>query len=312
MKVAVTGAAGFIGSHLVERLINAGFDVVAVDSLNDDLYTSKLKLMNWESLRAHSTKVTRIKIDLREKVDPSIFDGCDAIFHLAAMPGLTLSWTKTKLYIDSNLLATCNLLDACGYNNDIKFFQISTSSVYGKNVTGDENSPLNPISPYGVTKLAAENAVFAIGTAKKIDFNIVRLFSVYGPRQRPDMAFNIFIRKILSGEQIEIFGDGKQSRANTYVKDIVEGIFLAYANFIPGEIYNLSGREEVSVNEVLGIIQEQLGVDANIKNIEERVGDQQRTIDVSDKALKQIGYMPNTNILEGISEQIQWQRFLQN
>jgi nucleoside-diphosphate-sugar epimerase len=310
MRVAVTGAAGFIGSHLVERLLLEGIDVVALDSLSDDLYPSNVKSKNWDIQGLYGSRIERINIDLREMIDPEILTDCEAIFHLAAMPGLTLSWTNTKLYIDSNLLATCNLMSVCESVKNLKFFHISTSSVYGKSVTGDENSPLNPISPYGVTKLAAEKAVIAMGSAKDINYNILRLFSVYGPRQRPDMAFNIFIRKILLGDQIQIFGDGTQSRANTFVKDIVEGIFLAFRYFEPGEIYNLSGKEELSVNEILSIMEEQLGKTADIVNVGERLGDQQRTVDVSSKALRQIGYNPGTNISKGIAEQIKWQREL--
>ena len=307
MKVAVTGAAGFIGSHLVERLMLAGFEVIALDSMNNDLYSSDLKSKNWQLQDQYGSRVERIKVDLREPLDPIIFANCDAVFHLAAMPGLSLSWTNTKLYIESNLLATCNLMSAIASNQNLKFFYISTSSVYGRNVTGDEASPLNPVSPYGVTKLAAEKAVIAIGDASEINYNILRLFSVYGPRQRPDMAFNIFIRKIIRGEQIQIFGDGTQSRANTFVKDIVEGIFLAYVNFAPGEIYNLSGKEEVSVRNILQKMEKQLGKSANLIYVEERKGDQQRTIDVSAKALQRLGYSPSTNIDQGIAEQIDWQ-----
>lgn len=307
MKIVVTGGAGFIGSHFVEHMLRLGFEIVVIDSFNNDLYDSKIKRENWESLASSSRKISILEMDLREKIDPVVFQDCDAIFHFAAMPGLSLSWTDTKLYIDSNLLVTCNVLEACKPNSNLKFFQISTSSVYGKIVTGDENSTLEPISPYGVTKLAAEKAVVAICTAKNLEFNILRLFSVYGPRQRPDMAFNIFIRKILNGDEIEIFGDGTQTRANTYVRDIVEGIYRAYSNFTSGEIYNLSGREEVSVNQILEIIEQKLNKKAIIKNVSERLGDQQRTIDVSAKALTKIGYLPHTDIVSGIANQVNWQ-----
>lgn len=308
MRVAVTGAAGFIGSHLVEALVKKGFFVIAIDSLNDDLYPRSVKERNWNSLNSLSKSVKCVEVDLRDPIDYRIFEGCDAVFNLAAMPGLSLSWSNPKLYIDSNLLVTCNLMSAMERIPGVKFIQISTSSVYGKSVLGDENSPLQPISPYGVSKLAAENAVIAIGNAKGIVFSILRLFSVYGPRQRPDMAFNIFIKKMLVGEPISIFGDGSQIRANTYVGDIVNGILLAYEKFQFGSIYNLSGTQEYSVNQILDIIKGILKVEPRVEYTEERLGDQSRTTNVSERATRILGYKPETTILEGLTRQINWQK----
>jgi UDP-glucuronate 4-epimerase len=308
MRVAVTGAAGFIGSHLVEALVKHEFFVIAVDSLNDDLYPRSIKKLNWNYLNTLSKSVKCVEVDLRDPIDYRIFEGCDAVFNLAAMPGLSLSWSNPKLYIDSNLLVTCNLMSAMERIPGVKFIQISTSSVYGKSVFGDENSPLQPISPYGVSKLAAENAVIAIGNAKGIQFSILRLFSVYGPRQRPDMAFNIFIKKMLSGETITIFGDGSQIRANTYVGDIVNGILLAYEKFDFGSIYNLSGNQEYSVNQILEITKGILKVEPKVEYIEERLGDQSRTTNVSEKATRILGYKPETTIVEGLTRQVNWQK----
>jgi len=308
MRVAVTGAAGFIGSHLVEALMKSGFQVVAIDSLNNDLYPSSVKEVNWRKLQAHQEGVECIRLDLRDPINFKIFDGCDAIFNLAAMPGLSLSWSNPKLYIDSNLLVTCNLMSAAEKLPNVKFIQISTSSVYGKSVLGDENSPLQPISPYGVSKLAAENAVIAIGNAKNVAFTILRLFSVYGPRQRPDMAFNIFIRKMLLGETISIFGDGTQTRANTFVGDIVHGIMLAYEMFETNTIYNLSGAHEYSVNEILDLTKNILNVTPRIEYTPERLGDQLRTTFVSEKASRVLGYNPSTTIVQGLTQQITWQK----
>lgn len=308
MRVAVTGAAGFIGSHLVEALVKNGFFVIAIDSLNDDLYPRSVKERNWNYLNTLSKSVKCVEVDLRDPIDYRIFEGCDAVFNLAAMPGLSLSWSNPKLYIDSNLLVTCNLMSAMERIPGVKFIQISTSSVYGKSVLGDENSPLQPISPYGVSKLAAENAVIAIGNAKGILFSILRLFSVYGPRQRPDMAFNIFIKKMLAGEPISIFGDGSQIRANTYVGDIVNGILLAYEKFEFGSVYNLSGTQEYSVNQILDITKGILKVEPRVEYTEERLGDQSRTTNVSEKATRILGYRPETTIVEGLTRQINWQK----
>ncbi len=308
MRVAVTGAAGFIGSHLVEALVNKGFFVIAIDSLNDDLYPRSVKELNWNLLKTLNRSVECIQVDLRDPIDERIFHGCDAVFNLAAMPGLSLSWSNPKLYIDSYLLVTCNLMSAMEKIPGVKFIQISTSSVYGKSVLGDENSPLQPISPYGVSKLAAENAVIAIGNAKGVLFSILRLFSVYGPRQRPDMAFNIFIKKMLIGESISVFGDGSQIRANTYVGDVVNGILLAYENFESGSIYNLSGTQEYSVNQILDISKNILNVEPKVEYVAERLGDQSRTTNVSEKAGRILGYKPETTIIEGLTRQINWQK----
>jgi nucleoside-diphosphate-sugar epimerase len=308
MRVAVTGAAGFIGSHLVEALVNKGFFVIAIDSLNDDLYPRSVKELNWNLLKTLNGSVECIQVDLRDPIDERIFHGCDAVFNLAAMPGLSLSWSNPKLYIDSNLLVTCNLMSAMEKIPGVKFIQISTSSVYGKSVLGDENSPLQPISPYGVSKLAAENAVIAIGNAKGILFSILRLFSVYGPRQRPDMAFNIFIKKMLVGESISVFGDGTQIRANTYVGDIVNGVILAYEKFESSSIYNLSGTQEYSVNQILDIAKGILNVEPRVEYVAERLGDQSRTTNVSERATRILGYKPETTIVEGLTRQINWQK----
>ena len=224
MKILVTGAAGFIGSHLTEALLNKGHKVLAVDALLPNLYPAERKRINWEALGRLESPPELVQLDLREPLSAGTIEDCDYIFHLAAMPGLSLSWEQTKLYIDCNVLATSNLLKACNLKHLKRFFYISTSSVYGRSINGDETSNVLPISPYGVTKLAAEAMVAAYSDATNMPFSIFRPFSVYGPRQRDDMAFNIFIGKLIRDEQINIFGDGSQSRTNTYVSDLVDGL----------------------------------------------------------------------------------------
>jgi len=188
-----------------------------------------------------------------------------------------------------------------------RFFYISTSSVYGKYVTGDETSALIPISPYGVTKLAAENLVAAFSQAHNLSFAIFRLFSVYGPRQRADMAFNIFIRKLLANDVIDIFGDGTQSRANTYVSDVVEGLIAGLSKSKHAEIYNLCGNEQTSVVQVLEILSELTGKSPMISRKRERIGDQQETRSVAQKARTQLDFYPKTTLREGLNNQVQWQ-----
>ncbi len=307
MKILVTGAAGFIGSHLTEALVKEGHQILAIDALVPNLYPIEHKLRNWKLLGELGANIERREIDLRKPINESEIDDIDYIFHLAAMPGLSLSWEDTKLYIDCNLLATANLIRACNPDRLSRFFHISTSSVYGKNVTGNEDSLLSPISPYGVTKLAAETLIAAYSKANGLPYSIFRLFSVYGPRQRSDMAFNIFTRKLLAGEVIDIYGDGTQSRANTYVSDVVDGLISGIANSEHGEIYNLCGSEQATVMEVLEKLARITGREPILEFKGERLGDQQETKSVAQKAFKSLGFAPKVLLNEGLNRQVNWQ-----
>ena len=307
MKVLVTGAAGFIGSHLTEALLLQGHTVLAIDSLLPNLYPARRKIRNWEFLGGLDLPPERMQLDLREPFQASLIEDCDYIFHLAAMPGLSLSWEQTKLYIDCNVLATANLLKACNLTNLKKFFYVSTSSVYGRSINGDESSNVSPISPYGVTKLAAEAMVAAYSDATDMQFSIFRPFSVYGPRQRDDMAFNIFIGKLIRDEEINIFGDGSQSRTNTYVTDLVSGLISGIDNAKNREVYNLSGANPYSVLEVIKVLSQILGKTPKLNFQHERLGDQQETKTILTKAKKDLGYVPSTSLTEGLTRQIEWQ-----
>ena len=307
MKILVTGAAGFIGSHLTEALLAEGHTVLAVDALLPNLYPVKRKRTNWDALGGLECAPERILLDLREPFPASVIEDCDYIFHLAAMPGLSLSWENTKLYIDCNLLATSNLLKACNLKNLKKFFYISTSSVYGRSINGDESSNVSPISPYGVTKLAAEIMVAAYSDATGMPYSIFRPFSVYGPRQRDDMAFNIFIGKLVRNEEIYIFGDGSQSRTNTYVADLVNGLVSGIKHAKHQEIYNLSGIEQYSVLDVISLLSQILDKAPKLIFQQERLGDQQETRTVLTKAENDLGYSPRTTLKVGLARQIEWQ-----
>jgi nucleoside-diphosphate-sugar epimerase len=223
------------------------------------------------------------------------------------MPGLSLSWTNLKLYADCNLLATNNLINNLDLKVLKKFFYISTSSVYGEVVSGDEQSQLKPISPYGVTKLAGENLLSAYARSKSFEYAIFRLFSVYGPRQRSDMAFNIFIDSVIRGNPIHVFGDGSQARANTFVLDIVEALSKALDKARNKEIYNICGTRVYSVMDVIGRIENITSKKAVVKFGEERLGDQKQSNSVGGKAMKSLGFTPKVELREGLSEQIKWQ-----
>jgi nucleoside-diphosphate-sugar epimerase len=212
-----------------------------------------------------------------------------------------------------NVLATQRLLDAAVPSKP-HLLQISTSSVYGRFATGDENSPLAPISPYGITKLAAEHLVQAYSTSFGLPTTILRLFSVYGPGQRPDMGYNIFIDRILNGKTITIDGDGTDSRSNTYVLDVVQGLVRAFEQPAQsvGEIFNIGGGEEVTVLQVLEMLQELSGLEVKTQYGPRRPGDQRRTAADTTKAQQRLGYAPQMTLVEGLRAQLEWQRALRS
>jgi UDP-glucuronate 4-epimerase len=307
MKILVTGAAGFIGSHLTETLVSNGHEVLALDALMPDLYPLERKVANWNRLQQLNENVKFLVSDLRLPVNPLDIEDCDYIFHLAAMPGLSLSWEETRLYIDCNVLATANLLKACDPKSLKKFFYISSSSVYGRKIAGDESSPISPISPYGVTKLAAESMVAAYSSSTGLKYSIFRPFSVYGPRQRDDMAFHIFIRKLLNNQEIQVFGDGSQSRTNTYVEDLVNGLISGINNAKNGEIYNLCGNEQFNVSQVIETLGRILNKTPKVIFGTERLGDQHETKGDSQNARTHLGYSPQISLEVGLTKQIEWQ-----
>jgi UDP-glucuronate 4-epimerase len=303
----VTGAAGFVGSHLSTELLNRGHQVIGIDAFIP-YYPRLLKERNLAPLRAQD-RFAFHELDLRTADLAPLFEGVDTVFHLAAQAGLLRSWQEFESYMTCNVLATQRLLDAAKPSRP-HLLHISTSSVYGRFATGDESAPLAPISPYGITKLAAEHLVQAYAIGFDLPTTILRLFSVYGPGQRPDMGYNIFIRSILDGETITIDGDGTDSRSNTYVKDVVQGLLLAFEqpDQSVGEIFNIGGGEEVTVNQVLEMLQELSGIKAHTTHGPARPGDQRRTAADITKARERLGYAPQTTLLEGLRAQLAWQR----
>jgi len=211
-----------------------------------------------------------------------------------------------------NIQATQRLLEAAVKQKVKHFINISTSSVYGRFATGNEESPLAPVSPYGITKLAAEQLCRAYAANYNLPVTVLRLYSVYGPGQRPDMGYNIFIRSILNEELITIDGDGNDSRSNTYIKDCVQGIMRAfsYPEKSVGQTFNIGGGQEVTVNEVLGMLEELSGKKARITHGPPRAGDQKRTVADISKAQQLLGYVPATAVVDGLRAQLEWQRSL--
>ena len=308
-RVMVTGAAGFIGSHVAIEVAARGYSVVAVDCFLEDSYSSALKRSRFSNLAAYSN-IELIEQDLRERNLTKLPDKVDAIINEAAMPGLMKSWDDFNLYASCNLLTVDNLMQYSMRSGVSKFVQISTSSVYGRDAIGDELQETKPTSPYGVSKLAAEKLVLAYLENFDVPSTILRYFSVYGPGQRPDMAYHKFIKAGLLGEVIDVYGDGLQSRTNTFVADCVQGTVDALSVAAVGEIYNISGLHRLTVNEALTIIQNHLGTERRIEYHDARPGDQRETQGLIAKASNDFGYNPKTGPIEGLARQIEWQRAL--
>jgi UDP-glucuronate 4-epimerase len=307
MHCMVTGAAGFIGSHLCEALLADGNTVIGMDAFTP-YYPRTIKEQNLTALR-DSPGFTLCERDLRTDDLADALDGVDAIFHLAATPGLLVSWTDFDLYMTCNIQATQRLLEAARAAGTIRaFIHASTSSIYGGNVTGPEETKPSPISPYGITKLAAEHLVETYRQQFGLPTAILRYFSVYGPRQRPDMGYHIFIDKMLHGLPITIFGDGDQLRGNTYVADIVRATVLAMAQFRSGSVYNVGGSEEISANQVIRLLEEIIGVQAAITHAPTRLGEQRRALADTKRIREELGFIPQMPLREGLAAQVAWQR----
>jgi UDP-glucuronate 4-epimerase len=307
-RILVTGAAGFVGSRLTEILASRGHHVVALDCFLPDLYSADIKRERFERLTS-LPNVTGVVADLR--VDN--LDGIglvDVVINEAAMPGLTKSWEDLKVYVDNNLHALDRLIQATAHDSLEKFIQISTSSVYGKVATGAEDSPTEPYSPYGVSKLAAEKLGFAHLGNFGLPFTVLRYFSVYGPGQRPDMAYHRFFEKAKTGDPVTVYGDGEQRRTNTFIDDCVEATIASIDRATPGEIYNISGTDSISINDALEAIRAVTGADLPVDYQPARPGDQIETRGNISKAQQVLGYQPSWTLHEGLGAQWAWQKDL--
>lgn len=304
----VTGAAGFIGSHLCEELLKQGYKVIGLDAFIP-YYPREIKRQNIVAINKHPN-FEFLELDLRFADLKNVLKGVDVVFHLAAMPGLAASWQNFNLYQTCNIEGTQRLLEAVRNTNIYHFILGSTSSVYGKFATGDELSLPKPVSPYGVTKLAAEHLCQAYAAAFDLPLTVLRFFSVYGPRQRPDMAYNIFIRALLYNEPISIFGNGEQLRSNTYIEDCIDGIMRSFEQPTRsvGEIFNIGGGEVVTVNQVLQMLSGMTSIQPVTLYKSARPGDQLSTSANIAKARQLLGYAPKTEVYAGLRQQLEWQR----
>jgi nucleoside-diphosphate-sugar epimerase len=303
MKCLVTGAAGFIGSHLCERLLALGHEVVGLDAFVP-YYPRAVKERNLAGLLAQA-RFRFHAFDLRmERLDALVADA-EAVFHLAAMPGLVKSWTDFDGYNWCNVLATQRLLESLRDAPRLRrLVHASTSSVYGRLAVGDETLPTKPVSPYGVTKLAAEHLCQAYADAYKLPVVILRYFSVYGPRQRPDMGYHRFFDALRNDQPITVYGDGRQERGNTYVADAVEAAVVAL-EAPPGEVFNVGGGETASVLDILRLLAEVTGRQPCLRYEPARRGDQQHTAADTAK-LRRLGWAPKTRLSDGLARQWAW------
>jgi nucleoside-diphosphate-sugar epimerase len=306
MRCAVTGAAGFIGSHLCDRLLADGHEVVGIDCFTP-YYDRSLKERNLVHAFGYPAFEFHER-DLADGVADGVLDGVEVVYHLAAMPGLVRSWTHFDEYTRCNLTATHRLLDALRGSKSLKkLVYASTSSVYGREASGNESLPVVPSSPYGITKYAGEQLCQIFRTEFNVPSIVLRFFSVYGPRQRPEMGYTIFINKMLAGEPIPLTGDGSHIRGNTYVDDCVEAVVRA-TDCPAGETYNLGGGELVTVNEVIRKLEKIIGVTAKIDRKPNRPGDQLATGADITKLTKATGWMPAMSVEEGLRRQVEYQR----
>lgn len=303
-RAVVTGAAGFIGSHLCEALLSGGHRVVGVDAFLD-YYERERKERNLHDLRLHPG-FTFHESDLRTAPLEPLLEGVDAVVNEAAMPGLVRSWVDIDAYTSCNVVAVQRLCEAAVRVGLPRLVHVSTSSVYGTDAVGDESTPTRPVSPYGVTKLAAEHLVSAYRSQFGLPAVILRYFSIYGPRQRPEMAYAAFTEALIDGRPFTVHGDGRQSRSNTYVSDCVAGTVAALDRGATGEIYNIGGGEEITLLDALAVIADELGVEPRVDFGPARPGDQRRTVADVSKARAALGYEPAVGPDDGLRRQVAW------
>lgn len=304
----VTGAAGFIGSHLTERLLADGREVLAIDSF-DDYYERSAKESNLAGAVRHPN-FTFLEGDLLDLDLDRLLGGAERVIHLAGLPGVRGSWgNQFERYVRHNVLATQRLLEAVARSNVERFVYGGSSSAYGDQAVQptSENAVPAPLSPYGVTKLAGEHLTRLYGHEHGVPTVALRFFTVYGPRQRPDMAFHRFIRAVQDHQPITLFGGGRWRRDFTFVGDIVDGIVAASERGRPGETYNLGFGAPVELREVVRILERVSGMPVDVQLGESSGGEPSSTWSDCRKASDELGYHPTVSLTEGLQHQWDWQ-----
>ncbi len=307
MKALVTGAAGFIGSHLAASLLDTGAHVVGIDCFTD-YYARAIKEKNLaENKLRDGFRFAEVRI---QDADLSaLLDGVTHVFHLAAQAGVRKSWGNDfRTYTENNIEATQLLLEACATRPLERFVYASSSSVYGDNasIPMREDALPQPVSPYGVTKLSAEQLCYLYHVNYGLSTVSMRYFTVYGPRQRPDMAFHRFLRAALKNEAISLYGDGEQTRDFTFVSDAVAGTIAAGERGVPGRAYNLGGGSRVSMNDVLKLVERVAGHALKISREPAQKGDMRDTYADTSLARRDLGFTPKVSLEEGIQAEYRW------
>jgi UDP-glucuronate 4-epimerase len=316
MKALVTGAAGFIGSHLTDALLADGHEVIGVDAFTP-YYDRGVKEANLTAARDHES-FHLVETDLRDADLVPLLDAVDSVFHQAAQPGVRLSWSDGFAEYDSNnVLATQRLLEAVkvaraeGRGSLTRFVFASSSSVYGNAPsypTHEDDLP-RPHSPYAVTKLAAEHLCGLYASNWAIPTVALRYFTVYGPRQRPDMAMCRLIEAVLGGDPFPRYGDGSHIRDFTYVTDVVRAnIAAATADIVPGTVVNVAGGGSISMRELIDLVGSLAGAEVPLVALDARAGDVERTGGSIDRAAELLGWRPLTSVPDGVATQLAWRR----
>ena len=306
MNVLITGVAGFIGSQLAEAVIAAGGSVVGVDRMSA-FYDPAIKRRNLEQVR-QSDSFSLVEADLNEIDLEPLVEQSQVVYHLAAQPGVRVSWGREfEVYVRDNVLATQRLLEAARTVGVDRVVAASSSSVYGdaERYPVTEQDRRRPISPYGVTKLASEELCRLYSTQFGVETVGLRYFTIFGPRQRPDMAFSRFIAAGRNGHPIEVYGDGLQVRDFTFVEDAVAATIASATNGRPGETYNVAGGTEASVLDVVGLLGSMLGKRIEVEHLPAAPGDVRRTGADVTSAREDLGYEPRVTLEEGLRRQVE-------
>jgi nucleoside-diphosphate-sugar epimerase len=307
MKALVTGVAGFIGSHLCELLLDGGAQVIGIDCFTD-YYPRSIKEVNLSHTKGRPG-FSFVEARIQDADLAALLDGVTHVFHLAAQAGVRKSWGHDfRVYTDNNVDASQRLLEACVGLPLHRFVYASSSSVYGDNVAIPmrENALPQPVSPYGVTKLAAEQLCHLYHVNHGVPASSLRYFTVYGPRQRPDMGFHRFITAAIAGDPIHLYGDGEQTRDFTFVRDAAAATAAAGDRGVPGKVYNIGGGSRVSVNHVLGIIGRLAGRPLDVRREPAQKGDMRDTFADTTLARTELGFAPSVSLEEGIEAEFRW------
>lgn len=313
MRAVVTGCSGFIGSHLTQSLLGSGWSILGLDSFAPTYNTMQRRQL--VETMSSSADFEFIEGNINEVDLRPYLDGADVVFHLAARPGVRASWADFAVASEANILATQRVLDSLIGAHDTKLVFASSSSVYGMaaGFPTVEDVALSPISPYGVTKAACEALVTAYASQSGINAASLRFFTVYGPRQRSDMAFTKWIRAAFSGDTLYVYGDGSATRDFTYVGDVVAATIAVAESDLKGhEVFNVAGGSPANLVDTLELIEELVGRDISVEYVERAKGDPHRTGGDTTHLQEKTGWAPEWSLRDGLSAQVEWIRGLRN